>query len=224
MAKKVLWSIHLPYEYDDFANDGWYGNFDYQNFKDLFVPGPESRYLGKNKEWVDKSSDTNKQYGEFSLKVQSEGWYNWLGDQMTRTVKSQAGFLELDNQDHALERSRKAVGEAFITTIRMGLMPILKNPEARDIKEFGALKDDAGRIMTAGCVFETGAMSPLDFAKARARVNPKLGGTWVRHGGSSTGTSVMRIKREVVQVPGTSVQWGPREYEGMRIIAANPAK
>jgi hypothetical protein len=219
---KRLWSIRLPYEYDDWANSSWYSNFDYQNYEDLFLPGPAKRYLGERREYVDKSSDVNIQYGECSLKVRSVGWYNWLDDQMERTAKSTAGFMELDNQDHALDRSRSAVLEAFQKMIKLGIMPILKNPTALDIRQFGALKNDAGKIMTAGCVFEAETMDPVAFANARSTINTSLGATWVRHGGKRDSTEIRTLTRLVGQVPRTSVQWGPKEYNGMRILASNP--
>src|SRR5271166_1313305 len=57
-------TCNLRYEYDDEANTSWYGNYDFQ--KD-FIDNPNSRYLGKRREYCDKLSDTNREYGEQAL-------------------------------------------------------------------------------------------------------------------------------------------------------------
>lgn len=214
MTVRRSWTIHTLYEYDDWANESWYGNFDWE--PDL-LPGDQMRYLGRNKEYVDKLSSTNREYGERALRPRSVGWNKWLGDQMRRCVASTAGWMELDNQDYALKRDRGAVQEAFEKLLGLGIKPLLKNPTERDIGDFAA--------MAAGCIFESGTDidGPQTFAKVRNAFLPSLRATFVRHGEGEL-EEAHALRREVMQVPGTSVQWGPREYNGMRILMANPAQ
>ncbi len=218
MAERSQWTITTPYEYDDWANTSWYGNFDWQ---DEFIGHDQSRYLGPHGEYVDQVSDTNQAYEEKALKPRSPGWHNWLNDQIERCVHSDAGWMELDNQDYALRRDRAAVREAFENLIALGIKPILKNPSRRELLEFGGMKDQDGQWAIAGCIFESGTMGPLDFVSIRREINPALQASWVRHGGSPAGHDVPEIRRQVERCPGTSVQWGPREYNGMRILLAN---
>lgn len=200
------WSPLTLYEYDEKANVSWYGNFDYDP---EFIKGDQTRYLGKNNEFVDRLSDVNKQYGEKALKPKSQGWYNWLGDQLERAHKSGTGFWEGDNADYALERNKTAVEEIYKKANDLGIKVLLKNPDAQTIKDFAKY--------AAGCVFEEGAMMPLDFAKARKDVAPGLGATFVRFGKQETA----QVEDQVEQVPNTSCQWGPKEYEGMQIKLSN---
>jgi len=202
------WSCEYLYEYSDWANVSWYGNF---NWQDEFIGEDQDRYLGANRKWVDRAFDTNK---ESFLKIRSPGWDNWLGDQMNRAVKSGVGYMEFDNADHALERDRAVVMETYTKAIGLGLKPILKNPNAFDIQEFAKLD-------VAGCIFERGTLSPVEFANARRGVNPTLQGSWVRFGGDKRGRDIPYISRQIVDVPGTSVQWGPKEYNGMEILVSN---
>lgn len=215
---KKQWTIQTPYNYDDEANESWYLNFDWQ---DEFIGDDQSRYLGKHKEFVDELSDTNKGYDELALKPKSEGWYNWIGDQVGRAVKSDTGYVEFDNLDYAYERDPSAVREAYELAITWGLKVLLKNPTAEQIAEFN-LRDKYGNSGIAGCIFESGAMSPEEFAEARELVNPNLQASWVFHSGNKNRAEIYGTIQEARNVKGTSVQWGPTEYHGMSILLDTP--
>lgn len=219
MAARKQWTINTPYEYDDWANTSWYGNFDWQ---EDFIGDDRSRYLGQHQEYVDVPSDTNEEYDEKALKPRSKGWYNWLNDQIERCVRSDAGWMELDNQDYALKRDRGAVREAFESLIARGIKPLLKNPTGRELREFGGMKDASAQWASAGCIFESDTMRPLEFVSIRREINPTLQASWVRHGGSPGGSDIPELRRQVTRCSGTSVQWGPREYNDMRILISNP--
>lgn len=222
------WSCLYPYEYSDWANESWYCNLDWQ---EDWIGDDQLRYLGKKHKWVDRSSDTNDQYGEKSLKLDSPGFKNWIDDQLNRAVKAGVGYIEWDNQDNTLERDRSVLMKVFKQSIVAGLKPILKNPTDKEIKEFGGLRDAFGvnsnsESAIAGCVFERGTMSPHEFAASRKDVNPTLQATWVRHGGHNFlyGTEFAQLGKQIHDVPGTSVQWGPKEYNGMQILVSNVQK
>jgi hypothetical protein len=213
---KKQWTIITPYEYDEESHQSWYLNFDWQ--PDFIGDDDQSRYLGKHNEFVDKLSPINWQYKEKSLKPRSEGWYNWIGDQVGRAVKSDTGYVEFDNLDNIMKRDPIAVMEAYQLAITWGLKILLKNPTAGQIAAFN-LKDRQGNSAIAGCVFEAGSMTPEEFAECRP---PGLQATWVYHSGNRNRAEIHHTVDEVNAVKGTSVQWGPSEYHDMMILLDNP--
>jgi hypothetical protein len=224
------WSCEYPYEYDVWANTSWYCNLDYQSSGDqengYFIGNnnEQARYLGQNNEWVDRSSDTNRDYGENSLIINSPGWENWIQDQLDRAVTSGVGYIEWDNADNTLDRSPVALLQVYQKTIGLGLRPLLKNPTIDQVHDFAALRNEKEELAVAGAIFEYGTITPAEFGMARQEINPTLEGTWVRHSGNINEQDIPTLCKQVRTVQGTSVQWGPREYHGMRVLVCNPFK
>ena len=223
---KPFFAMHYNY-FDDPTQspDFIYANLDWQA---EWIGEDQTRYLGHHNEWEDRSSDTNEDYDEKSLKLDSPGFQHWIDDQLDRAVASKLPWIEWDNADNTLDRSREALGDVYSKTIGRGLKVILKNPKERDIQDFGAMKDMSGNIAIAGCVFELGTMSPHEFGFARRLRNPALQATWVFHGGRGGvghhSEAVSEVSKEIPDVSGTSVQWGPSEYHGMKILVFSDLK
>ena len=81
---KPFFAMHYNY-FDDPTQspDFIYANLDWQA---EWIGEDQTRYLGHHNEWVDRSSDTNEDYDEKSLKLDSPGFQHWIDDQLDRSL------------------------------------------------------------------------------------------------------------------------------------------
>lgn len=207
-----VWSPTTPYEYTDASHRSWYANFD---FEKGLVPGAQ---LGRGD--IDRPSDVNARYGEQAIKPGSKSWEQYTDAQIKRAADSKVGYIEFDNADYAYERNPQAVRNAYQKAGAAGLSVMMKNPNAAQVRDLGLLKTPDGRWVTGGAIFEKGAMTPQQFAAARAAAGrPDLGGQFVRFGGGVD----QSLKAAVEATPGTAYQHGSGEYKGMKTVTSGAA-